>query len=195
MSLKQKIHHKVTQLTHRLQGYVDHSWFSFILGFLAFIDYFIFVIPMDGILISSVMLRTRKWLSFAVSSTIGSSLGAYIFFYIVSTYGLNWLINMHPTITEGAMWSWSLNFFNTYGVLLVFFIAATPLMQQPVVALAALAHTPFIYIFFAILTGRLIKYLIIAYISSHSPHLLSKLWGLKEELHEVGIDLEEKKSQ
>lgn len=189
MSLKQRIHNTVKRLNEVLQSYINRKWYTLLLGFLAFIDYFILIIPMDGILISSIMLHPKRWLSLAIGTAIGSTLGSLLFYLLIKHYGLSWILNVFPNLTSGSFWDWTLQFFDNYGIFLVFVIAATPLAQQPVVALAAISHTPFLQILIAVSLGRLIKCLIISYISSHSPHLISKLWGVQEELDEVGIHL------
>jgi hypothetical protein len=55
------------------------------------------------------------------------------------------------------------------------------------VILATLAHTPLEKIAITVFAGRFLKYLIMGYIASHAPKLLTKLWGVQEELEEVGI--------
>lgn len=189
MKLTPHLRIKIINLIQNLQNHVNKRWYAPLLGFLAFLDYFIIIIPMDGILISSTMLRPKNWILQALFATIGSTSGAIFFFYLVNLYGFNWILEFYPQINQGAIWNWTLDFFNHYGILLVFLIAATPFVQQPVVALAALSHAPPYQVFFALLFGRLIKYVFITYISSHSPKLLSRLWGVQNELDEVGIHL------
>jgi membrane protein YqaA with SNARE-associated domain len=82
-----------------------------------------------------------------------------------------------------------LEFFEKYGLLLVFVVAATPFVQQPAIILASLADTPLFELVAVIFLGRLIKFLIMAYIGSHAPRLLTKMWGVKGELKDVGIKL------
>ena len=85
----------------------------------------------------------------------------------------------------------SVEFFEKYGLLLVFFVAVTPLIQQPAVILASLANTPLVELAVVVFTGRFIKFLIMAYVGSHAPQMLSKLWGLKDELRDAGVKIKE----
>ncbi|MES2856979.1 MAG: hypothetical protein V4692_14015, partial [Bdellovibrionota bacterium] len=154
---------------------------------LAFADIFVVFLPTDGILISSSMLRPKKWLTLAFAITIGSTLASIALAIIVQRQGLPWVIETYPGIDQSQAWIWADSFFEKYGLLLVFAIGASPFFQQPSVILAALANTPVLHIGLALFTGRLMKYLVFSYVASHTPRLLSKLWGMKSELEEVGI--------
>jgi hypothetical protein len=76
---------------------------------------------------------------------------------------------------------------DSWGSWAIFAISLTPIMQQPVVVLAALAGRPNFEIFAAAMAGRLIKYLALAYLGTHAPGFLGKLWGFKNDLEEAGI--------
>lgn len=187
MKYKQTIQIKILKLIQYFQHYVNKSWYSLLMGFLAFIDYFIIVIPSDGLIISSSMLQPKKWLQLAVAFTLGSTLGGITLFYIVREFGLAMILNIYPTIDQGVAWTWTTQFFDSYGLLVIFLIAASPFVQQPAVILAALSHVSFAQTAILILAGRLIKFIALSYISSHSPKYLSRLWGIKSELEDVGI--------
>lgn len=62
-------------------------------------------------------------------------------------------------------------------------------MQQPAVILASLSKTPLIELVAVIFIGRFIKFLIMAYVGSHVPRVLDKMWGLQSELKEVGVEI------
>jgi len=51
-----------------------------------------------------------------------------------------------------------------------------------------LAGRPMFEIFAAAMGGRLIKYLLLAWVSTHAPAVLGKLWGFKSDLEEVGVN-------
>lgn len=191
--LKQKFHDKIKYYSKRLQRFTDRKWFPPFVGLLALLDIFFVVIPTDGILISSSMITPRRWPLLAVNAAIGSTLGALVLALLVSQHGLPWILDIYPGLDQSHSWKWSLAFFDKYGLLLVFAIAATPLAQQPAVILAGLAQAPILHIVLVVLFGRLIKYLVMAYISSHAPRLLSKLWGVKGELDDAGVTLDSPK--
>lgn len=173
----------------KLQRHTAKKWFALLIGFLAALDNVVIIIPTDGILISSTMLIPRKWFTFALSVTIGSMLGAMLLAFIVESQGLPWLLNHYPELEHTKSWIWSQEFFGSYGLLFVFFVGMSPLMQQPAVILAALANTPLYKLAVVIFLGRLVKFMLFAYIASHSPKYLKKMWGIRGELDEVDVKI------
>ncbi len=187
--IAEQLHAKIRSCIQVLQRHTDRVWFPPLIGLLAAIDNLVVVIPNDGILISSSMLFPKRWFVFALSITIGSTLGALGLAALVELQGLPRILELYPGLSETKSWALSMEFFEKYGLLLVFAVALTPLMQQPAVILASLANTPLIELATVIFIGRFIKYLIMAYLGSHAPKMLMKMWGLKSELKDVGIKL------
>ncbi|MBP9708024.1 MAG: hypothetical protein KBD78_10285 [Oligoflexales bacterium] len=184
------LHENIRSFVRFIQNYVGRIWYPPFVGFLAALDNFIVVVPTDGILISSSMLIPKKWFFLALSIAIGSTMGAVGLAALVEIKGLPFILDLYPGIQESNTWIWSTKFFEKYGLLLVFVVAVTPFVQQPAVILACLAQTPLAELGAVIFCGRLIKYLIMAFVGSHAPGLLSKLWGLKTELKDVGVKIE-----
>lgn len=184
-----KLNLKIRGYIKKLQKYTDRFWYPPLLGFLAALDNFVIVIPNDGLLISSSILIPKKWFSLALSVAIGSTLGALLLAGLVEFQGLPWILDLYPGVQETKTWTLSMEFFERYGLLLVFAVAITPLMQQPAVILASLSKTPLIELVAVIFIGRFIKFLIMAYVGSHVPRVLDKMWGLQSELKEVGVKI------
>lgn len=187
--ISQKLHKIISHNVKLLQHFTDRFWFPPLIGFLAALDNFIIIIPNDGILISSSMLTPKRWFFLALSVAVGSTVGAIALAYLVETQGLPWILEIYPEINETKTWALTLEFFEKYGLLLVFAVAVMPFVQQPVVILASLAHTPYFELAAVIFTGRFIKFLIMAYVGSHAPRLLTKMWGLTGELKDAGVKL------
>ena len=186
--LAEKFHNRVRKHIKILQKYADRIWYPPLIGMLAALDNIVIIIPSDGILISSSMLTPRRWFTLALNVAIGSTLGAIILAAFVETQGLEWILEMYPGINETKSWIWTADFFEKYGMLLVFIVAITPLMQQPAIIVASLAETPLFLLAAIIFSGRFIKFLLMAYIGSHAPTFLNKMWGLKRELNDAGVD-------
>jgi len=185
----EKLQRKIQNFVKSIQKYTDRFWYAPLIGLLAALDNLIIIIPNDGILISSSMLKPKHWFLFSLSVAIGSTIGAIALAALVEYQGLPWILDIYPGINETKTWSLSVQFFEQYGLFLVFAVAITPFMQQPAVILASLANTSLIHLAAVIFIGRFIKFLIMAYIGSHAPRLLSKLWGLKDELKDAGVNL------
>lgn len=185
--ISKQIHLKVTYYVKVLQQFANRRWYPAFIAFLAALDNLIIIIPNDGILISSSMLIPKRWFSFALNVAIGSTIGALALAVLVELYGLPRILEIYPTLDQTIIWTWSKEFFEQYGLVLVFIVAITPIMQHPAVILAGLAETPFTDLTLVIFSGRFIKFLIMAYLGSHAPRLLNKMWGVKDELEEVGV--------
>lgn len=176
----------------RLQSYTDRIWYGPFVGFLAAMDNIVLVIPNDGILVSSAMLKPKKWFWFALCITIGSTFGGLVLATIVELKGMEWVSFHYPGLQDSSSWQWIQALFDKYGLFIVFLVAVSPLMQLPAVVLAGLAQTPLFELGLVIFFGRLIKFIFLAWVASHAPQLLSRLWGMKAELEEVGIKPDQK---
>ncbi len=187
--ISEKLHRRISTSVALLQRYVGRFWYPPLVGFLAAIDNLVVVVPTDGILISSSMLTPKRWFLLALSVALGSTVGALALAALVEFQGLPWILDLYPGIDGSQTWLWMEKFFSQYGLLLVFAVAATPFVQQPTVILASLAGTPLPKLALVIFTGRFIKFLIMAYIGSHAPRLLGRMWGLKGELKDVGVNV------
>ena len=182
-------HARIQSTVKVLERFVDRVWYPVFLGFLAAIDHFVVIVPTDGLLVSSAMLTPKRWFFLALSVALGSTLGGVVLGAVVQLHGLPWIESHYPALLQSEFWSVTTKYFDQYGLFAVFLMAATPLAQQPVVVLASLAKTPLGLMALVVFAGRLIKFLIMAYIGSHAPRLLARLWGVKGDLKDVGIDV------
>jgi len=182
-----KVHEIVRALVRRLQKFARRIWYPPLLGLLAAADNFIVVVPTDGILISSCMLTPKRWVALALCVAVGSSAGALLLAALVELHGLPWILNLYPGLAETTAWSWTNRFFDQYGLIVVFVVAASPLLQQPSVILAGLAGTPLVEIVSVVFAGRVLKFLIMAYAGAKAPRLLNRMWGVRGELEDAGV--------
>lgn len=182
-----KLKKLITQAIKVFQYYVDRLWYLPVLSTLAFLDNFLVVIPTDGILISSSILKPSRWFYFGVFIAVGSVLGAVTLAHIVDIYGIQIVEKLFPNIQSSSSWLRTQKFFDEYGLWLLFAVSITPFTQQPAIILAVLAGISLYQIALVAFTGRLLKFLLMAYVGSHAPHLLKKMWGLQDELKGVGL--------
>lgn len=187
LPLLKHLQNKISDSIKWSQKFTNKPWYPLLIGFFAFIDNIIVIVPTDGLLVSSILLRAKRWLWFSLAVTVGSSLGALLLAYLIEIHGMPWMLNYFPNLNTGWAWMTTEKFFLEYGLIVVFVVAAAPIFQHPAIVLAAVSNIALIHIFLAVFAGRLVKYLIMGYISSHAPKMLGRLWGLGEELEEVGI--------
>ena len=95
-----------------------HKNSKFFLGFISFIESFIFPIPPDVIIIPMTIAKRKQWIRIALIATIGSVLGAclgyfigYVFFNeigikIFEFYGVDPSFWKNKVSSEGGVFAW-----------------------------------------------------------------------------------------
>ncbi len=159
-----------------LPQYASKKWFPFALAFIAFADYFIFVIPLDAVVVGSIIAARSRWFTISFWSSLGSTLGAVIFAGLVQHFGVTFLQSWAPHLLEGEMVQMITHWLQHYGFVALIAMAATPIHQHPTVAIAALAKVTLPTIFITMFIGRLIKYCIYTWLSTHAQKGLSRFF-------------------
>lgn len=167
-----------------IRPYVEKPWFLPFACALAFIDLFVLFIPTEALIIIPTMLRPKRWWFYGTVIAISSCLGALTLGTLAYHYGepfVIWLLG--PKFFESSNWIRMNGWIEKYGFGGLWFISIGPLPQQPAILIGALAKMPLVSIFFAVLFGRLPKYLLFAYLSQNGSTVLEKIFG--EEMKEV----------
>ncbi len=167
------------------QNFVEKPWYEIVLAFLAAIDAIVVIVPTDGLLISSALLAPRKWWRLWLWTAIGSTIGGIGFAFLVQAQGWEFLNQFFPSLEKSQGWLLAADLFSSYGLWLLFAFAMAPVVQQPMLALAALAHHSLAKIGIILLCGRLLKYFIMTVVARFAPEKIRKLWGVKDELDDV----------
>ncbi len=187
MKITDKYHQLIKDAIAKLRGFANRIWFPPLLLLLAALDALLIVIPTDGILISSSMLMKKRWISFGLFVAVGSAIGSLTLISLVNHIGIDQILQLYPGVDQTQVWKVTLNFFSEYGLLVVFLVGVTPFTQQPALIMAALSDIPYAPLAAVILFSRVIKFCLMAYIATHAPRLLSKLWGIQGELKDTGV--------
>ncbi len=164
-----------------LQRFVDRWWYFPVVGFLAGADLFIFIVPTDALLVSSVAVRPGKWLWAAFCVALGSALGGLLLAWAIH-WDVNWVMQLAPSAFQSDAWKWMDGFFDRYGQVALLLISMSPMVQFPAIGIAALTGMPLWDLFVLCLIGRSIKCGVIAFIASNAPKLLKKLPFIQREL-------------
>ena len=181
---------KVKRWVRLLQRNVRRWWYAPMLGLLAAADLFVVVVPTDSLLVSAAMLVPRRWFYFACITSLGSALGSVALAALLKVHGLPLLLEIVPGIDQSQAWQWTVDMMSNWGSWALFLVALSPLMQHPAVALAAFSAMPLTQVFFYVFAGRVLKYLFLAWVSTHAPGMLKRLWGIQKELEQVRRETE-----
>jgi len=169
----------------RLEKFADRPWYLPAMGLLAALDLFVGVIPTDGVLISTVLLRPKRWvLAFIVIAT-SSALGAVALALAVQNLGEPFVNYLLGDALQTPTWIKVSDFLQEQGVLTLAFISVGPAPQQPAVVLGALAHMPLSKIFIAVWIGRALKYGIFAWAATHAPRFLMRWKFIRKEVGQL----------
>ncbi len=178
---------KVINWVLAFEKYVDQWWYAPALGLICALDHYVLVFPILGMLISSIFLKPRNWLSLTLWSAFGSWLGALVLALLVQTLGIPFLLKAYPEMLQSPFWSWTQAFFLRFGVWVVFLVGLAPAPQQPPVIIASLAGTPLWELGSVLLGARLIKFTVLGFLSSHAPQKLSYFKSLRKEMEELHV--------
>ena len=77
--IAQKLHQKIQTYVKWLEQFADRPWYPLLIAFLSTLDNFLIVIPNDGILVASSMIVPKRWFTFAIWVSIGSTIGSILF--------------------------------------------------------------------------------------------------------------------
>lgn len=150
-----------------LKRHAKRPWFLPFICFLAFIDLFIVILPTEGMIMTTTIMRPRRWLVTSSFVTTASALGAVALSITAHQYGnpfVAWMLG--PDFLESARWIKIQHWIDHYGFWAVFLTALGPIPQQPVVLVAAMAGMNLPEIFFGAWLGRFPKYTFFSYIAA-----------------------------
>jgi membrane protein YqaA with SNARE-associated domain len=150
-----------------------HWWYLPLVCFLAFIDLFIVVLPTEGMIVTTSIMRPRKWLVTAVSVTIASALGALALNIFTHAYGepfIAWVAG--KDFLHAPMWIKMQKWIGNYGFWGLWLVALGPVPVQFAVLICALAYMPPLEIFGAVLFGRAPKYIFFSWLATKGEEWL-----------------------
>ncbi|MCB0405059.1 MAG: hypothetical protein KDD51_09750 [Bdellovibrionales bacterium] len=175
---------KLAFWTRKFQRYSDRRWYLPLLATVVGLDLFFLVVPSDGLLVSSVMLRPKRWMRICLWVSVGSSLGALALAALVQWDSI-WLMDVFPGLFQSSQWESTNAFIDQHGAWALALFSFSILPQQPAVVISALAGMPLELILASVLVGRFVKYAILSYVASHAPRLIYRLWFVRKEVQQI----------
>ncbi len=155
--------------------YAEKPWFSIALSFLAVLDNFVFIVPLAAIMVGAIVAVPRKWLRISFSTIAGNTVGATLFSYLISLYGMPFIQKYAAHLTEMQAWEMSKNWVDQYGLWALFLNSVLPTVDHPMVAILTLTGESVLKIAIVLFIAKGVKYLVLGWIASFAPHLLKRL--------------------
>ena len=158
-------------------------WFNVVCGMLALICS-ICAFPVIPIIVSACLISPLRWRSISFSIAFGCALGATILVTLFHFFGWALIYSYFPEFLSHPAWQSIVNWVSNYGILGLLAIASSPLPEMPALIVLSVSRPDTALIFLAVLTGKLIKYGMIAWLTSRFPGrvadglgaLLRKFW-------------------
>lgn len=169
----------------KIQKQVERPYYCVLLGFVTMMDSFVFFIPTDGLMVTSVLAYPKAWIRNAVCVSVGSVIGSLIFACILREYGQEALHYFLPNVEKSSAWIFAIKLMQEYGAFAVLFVALTPIPQPPIVALAAMGNMSLWLMGALLLLGRLCKYLVVGKLATKPSAYVRGIFGFKNEVQEV----------
>lgn len=111
----------------RLKKFADRGWYAPLVGLLAGADQFIVIVPIEWLMIPSILLNPRRWLWTALCIATGCTLGAMALATMAELYGMPLIEHWAPHVLHSRNWIHSMNYINDKGAWALFVIAVGPL--------------------------------------------------------------------
>lgn len=188
-----------TQIIHKLWRssliFINRPWYPLLVSVMAGLDLFVVVIPTDGLFISSILAKPRRWIVVSVLVAVGSAVGGFVLASLTEgflqgvmgageTGFLGWLNPLLKQLVESpdsSVHKWT----EAYGVWAIVAGGILPLPLQPFVVGPIVAGMSVNTVFIALLLGRLIKYLALGAIAAYAPNFIPYLKGIQDEIAET----------
>ena len=158
----------------KLETHASRPWYPIVIGLIAMVDYFITLLPMVAVMVTSVLAAPKRWLRLGIFTALGSSAGGILFGMLVRRLGPVTLQKLSPHLMHTQAWHQTEHFIEAHGILTVFVIGVLPLADHPAIAIVSLSRMPMLEIVFAVTFSKLIKFIGFAWIAAHSPKLLKR---------------------
>lgn len=121
------------------------------------------------LLVAAVLMARRRWSAIAVGASLGAALGAAVLYLIFHHLGWAKLFAAYPDVVRSIAWRDATRWLAQYGVVALLVIAATPLPLTPALMFAAISRLHVTEVVLALWTGKLVKYLVYAWLASTFP--------------------------
>jgi membrane protein YqaA with SNARE-associated domain len=143
-------------------------WFNIVCGMLA-LTCSLCALPVIPIIVSACLISPRRWRSLSFSIALGCALGAMVLVTLFHYFGWELVYHHFPEFLHYPAWQGLQGWISRYGPIGLLAIAASPLPEMPALIVLGVSNPDTAFIFLAVLSGKLIKYSLICWLSSRYP--------------------------
>ncbi|MBL8446870.1 MAG: hypothetical protein JNJ44_05585 [Zoogloeaceae bacterium] len=132
--------------------------------------------PVTAIIVPATLLVPRRWRSVALAAALGSAIAATALVAVFHFLGWAWVFGHFPQIAGNPTWAQVMEWADRYGAAALFVVAVSPLPQTPALIVLGAARHEYLSVFAAMLAGKAIKYLVVAWMAQWIPTRLEGRW-------------------
>ncbi|HTO48098.1 MAG TPA: VTT domain-containing protein [Burkholderiales bacterium] len=156
-------------------------YYAPLVGVIAFGATLSMSVPCVPILTLAVLLNAPQWRRIVLCAALGSGCGALLLLLAFHHLGWTELIARFPEILTSRTWGQITAWLERYQLPALFVVAASPLPQTPSLIFAAIAEVPPVEVFVVLVTGKLLKYGVVAWCAVRFPQ-----WFTNASIGKVG---------
>lgn len=166
----------VRRLHDRLSRLCGGPWFPPMVGSCAFAATATTLVPVELLIVATVLMSPERWFALGVFAAIGSTLAASALYYAFHHLGWSLLLSAYPDLAASKAWIDATAWLSRYGAVALFVLVALPLPipKLPALAFAGIYRLPVPEVMTAIALGKLLKYGVYAAIVSRFPDFFGK---------------------
>lgn len=140
---------------------------------LAFISTLTAAYPATAVIVTAVLLSPHRWLRLSLACAAGSAAGGGVIITLAHLLGYNEIHAWFPDLISAENWNLATRWFADYGTWALFGVGASPLPQMPLLILFGFIDDRLFVGFLALLGGKVLKYVVIAWVTQHFPERLA----------------------
>ncbi|NMF90282.1 hypothetical protein [Aromatoleum petrolei] len=133
--------------------------------------------PVTAVVVPATLMAAGRWRAISGVAALGSAIGATVLMVVFHHLGWTQLYERFPELATDPSWVQAVDWGKRYGTAALFLIAASPLPQTPALMFFGAMRPDYAGVFMAMLAGKLLKYGIFAWISSHFPERVGRSLG------------------
>ena len=133
--------------------------------------------PVTAVVVPATLMAAGRWRAITGVAALGSAIGATALMVVFHHLGWTQLYERFPELATDPSWAQVVDWGTRYGTAALFLIAASPLPQTPALMFFGAMRPDYAGVFVAMLAGKLLKYGVFAWVSSHFPERVGRSLG------------------
>lgn len=146
-----------------------HRYYPLVVALIAFVATATFSVPFAAVLVPAVLLAPARWLSIGLLSGIASGFGAAVLVEVFHHLGWEFIAARYPDLVQLDVLQWARDWLQSYGLIALLIIAASPMPQTPALLVYSLVNPSMLGVAAAIGIGKSIKYLFLSWVTARYP--------------------------